>query len=166
MIESKVKERKKEKPSYSNSIWCQNEGNLRFEKEKNQKTARCISQLLQNKENIEKRFHEEGWGYLRSGETLYQLEHEKTAPDYPLHNIYRSDTKYDIFRKILPPELLIGVLRRICEEREQGMSFDKGCGKIFTIKMNIFVLLSILAVRIVIQGRQDKNIEMSYAVKR
>ena len=46
------------------------------------------------------------------------------------------------------------------------MSFDKGCGKIFTVKMNIFVPLSILVVRILVQGRQEKNIEMSHAVKK
>ena len=130
------------------------------------KTVKCISQLRQNKENIEKMFHEEGWGYLRAGETLYQLEHEKVSPDYPLHHIRKSDTKYDIFKKLLPPELLIGVLQRRCEDREKGLAFDKGCGNIFTIKMNIFVPLSILAVRTIIHGRQEKDIEMSYAVKK
>ena len=130
------------------------------------KTVKCISQLRQNKENIEKKFHEEGWAYLRACETLYQLEHDKVSPDYPLHHIRRSDTKYDIFRKMLPPELLMGVLQRRCEDREQGLSFDKGCGNIFTIKMNIFVPLSILAVRTIIQGRQEKDIEMSYAGKK
>ena len=64
-------------------------------------------------------FHEEGWGYLKIGETLYQLEHEKIAPDYPLHNIRRSDTKY-IFRKILPPELLIGVLKEDVKKESKG----------------------------------------------
>ena len=108
-------------------------------------------------------FHENGWGYLRFGETLYHFEHEKTAPDYPLHNIRKSD---DIFRKILPPELLIGILQRRYEQREQGMPFDKGCGMqclcssllkatsrvrffflIFSLKMDLVLIFSVDSVR-------------------
>ena len=112
---------------YSKSVWCEIEENLRFKQEKYKKTVKYISQLRQNKKNIEKMFHEGGWGYLRAGDTLYQLEHEKVSPYYPLHHIRQSDTKYDIFRKMLPPKVLIGVLQRRCEDREKGISFDKGC---------------------------------------
>ena len=97
MIESKIKERRK-KPSYSNSIWYQNEGNLRFKQEKHEINSQMNQSTSPKKENIEKMFHEEGWGHLRAGETLCNLEHEKVLPDYPLHQIRKSDTKNDVFR--------------------------------------------------------------------
>ena len=42
---------------------------------------------------------------------------------------------------------------------------DKGSGNFF-IKMNIFVPPSILAMSRLIQGRQEKDVEMSYAVEK
>ena len=46
------------------------------------------------------------------------------------------------------------------------MSFDKGCGTIFTTKVDKFVPLIILVLKILSQGRQEKDIVISYVVKK
>ena len=75
------------------------------------------------------------------------------------------DSKYDFFCKVLPHSFLLSVLNPHAEDREDGLLFSKGKVKKHTIKPTIFVPLSILAVRVLIQGCQDSKKMLPEAVK-
>eukprot|EP00957_Ditylum_brightwellii_P095687 7290714-Ditylum_brightwellii.AAC.1 len=46
-----------------------------------------------------------------------------------MHGVSSSDSKYNILRKILSHNFLLGTLRRRFKGREGGLTFNKGCGK-------------------------------------
>ena len=124
-----------------------------------------LGEIRKKKQEIEKAWKKEGWSFLRRHETVLKLGEESVVESYPLHRVSATDSKYDILRKILPLEFLMGTLRRRVEEREGGLTFDKGVGKSYTVKESIFTVLCILAVRIWIHGRQNRDVTMEKAVR-
>eukprot|EP00957_Ditylum_brightwellii_P091199 6943415-Ditylum_brightwellii.AAC.1 len=77
---------------------------------------------------MEKAWKKEGWCYQRKSETIWKPSEEFVCNNYPVHEVSSSDTKYDILRKNLPHDFLLGTLRRRAEDREGGLTFDKGNG--------------------------------------
>jgi hypothetical protein len=114
---------------------------------------------------MEKAWKKEGWGYLRKNEVLYKPSEDNVCSNYPMHGVSSSDSKYNILRKILPHDFLLGTLRRRVEDREGGLTFDKGRGKVHEVKECIFTVLYILAVRIWIHGMQQWDLTREKAVR-
>eukprot|EP00957_Ditylum_brightwellii_P199509 15208247-Ditylum_brightwellii.AAC.1 len=67
---------------------------------------------------MEKAWKKERWGYLRKNEVLYKSSEDNVCSNYPMHVVSSSDSKYNILRKILPRDFLLGTLRRRVEDRE------------------------------------------------
>jgi len=83
-----------------------------------------LGEIRKKKQEMEKAWKKEGWSFLRRHETVLKLGEESVVESYPLHRVSATDSKYDILRKILPLEFLMGTLRRRVEEREGGLTFD------------------------------------------
>ena len=60
---------------------------------------------------------------------------------------------------------MMNVLDCRSDDRVEGLTYVKGSGKRYTVKKNIELVKSILAVRTLIHGRQNKNISMVKAVE-
>eukprot|EP00957_Ditylum_brightwellii_P077952 5924896-Ditylum_brightwellii.AAC.1 len=74
---------------------------------------------------MEKAWKKEGWCYMRKSETVWNPSEK-------------------ILRKILPHDFLLGILRRREEDKEGGLTCDKGNRRSYTAKKNISTVLFII----------------------
>ena len=83
----------------------------------------------------------------------------------PIHRVKNSDSKYDIFMRLMPHSLIMEIFNNRIEERNGGLTFDKGKGNYYTIEKSIFIPLYIFAVKIFIQGNQNMTLKKDQALK-
>ena len=81
-----------------------------------------------------KKFTDEGWAMVKKGNKLYKKKKNDLESHYPLHWVKKSDTKYEIFLKLMPHSLIMEIFDRRIEERDCGLTFDKGNGLYYTMK--------------------------------
>lgn len=112
-----------------------------------------------------KEFSDEGWAFVEKGKKLYKTEKNNKEMQYPIHSIRKSDTKYEIFIKLMPHSLIMEIFNKRIEERNGGLAFNKGNGKTYTIKKCILTPLYIIAVKIFIQGNQNMTLKKDQALK-
>ena len=108
------------------------------------------------------KFIEEGWKFLIDDEKLMLISKNSKEFSYPIHKIKSSDSKYDIFWRFLPHSLLSEILNKMI--RKGGLSFNKGNGRFYTIEKNMFIPLHVFAVKILIQGLQNKALPKQRAI--
>ena len=74
------------------------------------------------------------WAYVEKGKKLYKTEQNNKEMQNPIPRTKYSDTKYDIFRKMMRPSLIMEIFIKRIDERNVRLAFHKGNGKLYTIK--------------------------------
>ena len=124
-----------------------------------------VAERREIRQQTAKQFKKDGWCYLRKNETVDTKAGDSAMSDFPVHGCSREDSPYDIFRSLMPPKLVLGTLKKRGEERLDGLMLNKGKGKMYTVKPTIFNALSIIAVKVLIHGWQDKKKSIDQAVR-
>ena len=119
----------------------------------------------QKRVDIMKKFTDEGWAIIEKGKKLYKMGKNDQDLQYPIHRVKNSDSKYDIFMRLMPHSLIMEIFNNRIEERNGGLTFDKGKGNYYTIEKSIFIPLYIFAVKIFIQGNQNMTLKKDQALK-
>ena len=112
-----------------------------------------------------KKFTDEGWAIIEKGKKLYKMGKNDQELQYSIRRVKNSDSKYDIFMRLMPHSLIMEIFNNRIEERNGGLTFDKGKGNYYTIEKSIFIPLYIFAVKIFIQGNQNMTLKKDQALK-
>ena len=112
-----------------------------------------------------KKFRKDGWGFIRKNETVDMKQEDSAMSDFPVHGFRRESRPIDILKVLLPSNLVQGTLEKRGDDRLGGLMFNKGKGRTYTVKSSIFNAWSILAVKVLIQGWQDKKKSVPQAVR-
>ena len=67
--------------------------------------------------------------------------------------------------RLMPHLLIMEIFNNRIEERNGGLTFDKGKANYYTIEKSIFIPLYIFAVKIFIQGNQNMTLKKDQALK-
>ena len=76
---------------------------------------------------------------------------------YPVHDLSRYATKYDIFITLLAPALVLGVLLERAHDRDGGLSFDKGNKNFWTVEATKDLGMCTMTVRLQVHASMDRQ---------
>ena len=124
-----------------------------------------VAEKRANRLETARKFKKDGWGFMRKNETVVMKDGDTGMSDFPVHSCSRSDSPFDIFRVLMPNRMVKGTLEKRGQDRLDGLKFNKGKGQFYTVEASVFNALSILAVKVLIHGWQDKKKSVAEAVK-
>ena len=87
--------------------------------------AKTVATNRLKREESEKRFQKSGWGIIKKNETLVERSKSGLVDYFPIHKVTTFDSKFDVMKKILPTDFLMGEMEQRREGRYGGLTFEK-----------------------------------------